>query len=83
MISKMDDYQKGYAEGYNAGFRAGLEAGKTIQPSNPLWNTKPYCRVCGMDFSKPMGYVCYNSNCPTKVTCSSQISYTWGSNTTK
>lgn len=67
-------YDKGYADGYNDGFRAGLEAGKGLKsPSNPIWpdiDNKPRCRVCGMDFSKPMGYVCFNDKCPSKVTCS-------------
>jgi len=67
-----------YAKGYNDGFRAGLEAGKTIQPSNPLWDNKPQCRVCGMVFDKVMGYVCMHNNCPSRVTCSNEISYSFG-----
>lgn len=78
MSDERETYEYGFAQGYNAGFRAGLEAGKTIQPSNPLWNNKPYCKVCGMDFSKPMSYVCMHDKCPSKVTCFNNISYSFG-----
>lgn len=29
----------------------------------------PTCSVCGMTFNGPMGYVCMNPGCPSKVTC--------------
>ena len=61
-----------YARGYNDGFRAGVEAGKELKaPSYPTWPTPKGCSVCGMVFEvgKAYGYVCGNSNCPSKVTC--------------
>jgi hypothetical protein len=63
-----------WREGYRQGYKDGLEEGKKINPnplfpSNPV-NEKPYCKICGMEFSKPMGYVCYHPQCPGKVSCS-------------
>lgn len=57
-----------WKDGYQQGFKDGYELGKKVP--NPLWDNKPYCRVCGMDFSKPMAYSCFNDRCPTKITCS-------------
>jgi len=30
---------------------------------------KSWCVVCGIDMSKPIGYVCQNPNCPSRITC--------------
>lgn len=35
----------------------------------PVCTTKTSCRVCGIDAAHAMGYVCNNSNCPTRITC--------------
>jgi len=62
-----------WKDGYQQGFKDGYELGKRWQqPSipNPLWDNKPYCKVCGIDFSKPMGYVCQHPQCPSRITCS-------------
>jgi hypothetical protein len=37
-------------------------------PSNP-WVAVQRCPVCNMSWEGPMGYVCNNPNCPSRVTC--------------
>lgn len=76
-----------YAKGYNDGFRAGLEAGKELKspPQKPpnLWPEYPSenkgyaCKVCGMFFEagKAYGYACMHSKCPTRLTCTSSVTY--------
>jgi len=76
-----EDWARGYKEGFEAGYKMGREL--NAPPSLPLWpqpqqpynvpNTKgTSCTVCGMfwETGKAYGYVCGNSNCPSKVTCS-------------
>lgn len=82
-------YDLGYAAGYDAGFKAGMAAGQGVhaypaRPYNPneIWGQpKGYtCPVCNMFFEagKAYGYCCMNSNCPTRVSCSSNVSYSFG-----
>lgn len=36
----------------------------------PSWlSDNNQCSVCGLEFKGAMGYVCTNSNCPTRITC--------------
>lgn len=38
-------------------------------PQYPSVPVSTLCKVCGIDFAgKAWGYVCYHSNCPTKIT---------------
>lgn len=72
-----------WKDGYQQGFKDGYDLGKRWQQPpvpNPFttlpkegWKPKQSCRVCGMDFSKPMGYVCPHVHCPFSVTCSTTI----------
>jgi hypothetical protein len=38
-----------------------------IEPT--VYTAKTSCRVCGIDAAHAMGYVCNNSKCPTRITC--------------
>lgn len=54
--------EKVYDTGYN-------EAIRTARPYQPVISTQD-CPVCGLGKDgKSMGYVCSNSNCPTRITC--------------
>lgn len=62
-----------YKQGFKDGFQAGVEAARIISLP-PLYTIPPQpvtlpnrCHVCGLDLTKPMGYVCYNNNCPTQT----------------
>jgi hypothetical protein len=35
------------------------------------WSVIQICPVCQIRFDGPMGYVCYQSACPMRVTCTS------------
>lgn len=76
-----DDYKNGYREGFLDGFKSARDNPYMTQPvvpetpyinlpktyqTTPPWNG---CDVCKMPFTKPWGYVCARSNCPTRVTC--------------
>ena len=41
---------------------------KNFEPHRPTSK----CTVCGMKFEGAMGYVCMNTQCPTKVMCRSE-----------
>lgn len=81
-------WRDGYGEGFADGYRKAKQELTQTKPYNPpdLWSdSKPSCRVCGMKFDKPMGYVCMNDKCPSRVTCgvlgethSFKPSYTYG-----
>jgi len=66
-----EDYKRGYREGYQDGLKDGVNmpAHRHFAPPWPRLN-ETKCGVCGMIFEpgKLYGYVCGNSNCPTKVT---------------
>lgn len=78
-----DEYLKGYREGFKDGFETGRKEARLPDPARPIWDQpsplfpqapmqyEPRCPVCGMRWDKPMGYVCNNSSCPSKVTCGS------------
>lgn len=82
-----NQYQEGYAAGYAKGYQDGI-ATNTYQIKTPSWPKPPYpndwmkwpnsssCRVCGMVFElgKAYGFVCGNSNCPSKVISSTTAS---------
>lgn len=38
----------------------------------PIYNNNS-CKVCGMKFDGPMGYVCGRTDCPSGVTCSNAV----------
>mgnify|MGYP006275447879 CR=1 FL=1 len=40
---------------------------RATEKINPI--SAPHCSVCGMNFEKTTGYVCYNMGCPTKISC--------------
>lgn len=66
------DYKEGYKDGFKDGFR---QAREEPQPMPVIPNLTPFvddvrCPVCGMSQNGMMNYVCYNPNCPGKVTCS-------------
>lgn len=45
----------------------------TTYPSpDPSYMQPSSCRVCGMKFDGPMGYVCSRPDCPSGVTCSNE-----------
>lgn len=56
---------------YKVGYEAGVESTKTfpfpnVHPTNPDSHIPPQrCSKCGLDLTKPMGYVCNDSQCPT------------------
>lgn len=67
-----------YAKGFKDGFAAGLEEGKKLAPvisKNPtrlddfVFGSSTACKVCGKDWGQggAWGYVCYNTNCPTRA----------------
>ena len=63
-----------YAKGFKDGFAVGLEEGKKLAAQKPSLNDFVFdspntCQVCGKYFgNNAWGYVCYNTNCPTRVT---------------
>lgn len=81
LVTYRDDHEfviKWLEAAYNVGYRAGIESTIAIptfanfhQP-NPNSHIPPQrCSKCGLDLTKPMGYVCNDSQCPTflRVTC--------------
>jgi len=60
-----DDYKQGYRDG----FKDGMEAAKnqTLLPTNYSLPPVKRCPVCGIDYTTPMSYVCYNQNCPSNI----------------
>lgn len=77
-----EDWSRGYKEGFEAGYKMGKEHNVPTYPTYPTWplpdvlgnppQVKGHsCRVCGMFFEvgKAYGYSCGNSNCPSKVMC--------------
>ena len=52
-----DDYKKGYRDGYRDGL--------ADSSNNVIAYTA--CAVCGLRIDKPMGRVCYHTNCPVRV----------------
>lgn len=58
-----DDYKKGWFDGYQAG-RNSL----SFQPVTPLPVVpgvfNKICGKCGINWERPMGYVCPHSGCP-------------------
>lgn len=40
--------------------------------ADPSYMQPSSCRVCGMKFDGPMGYVCTRTDCPSGVTCSNE-----------
>ena len=63
-----DEYKRGWYDGYQAAKRE-QQINLPPLPYTPPISNNPRCMVCGMEFKNAMGYVCYNPNCPTKVTC--------------
>lgn len=79
-----DEWKKGYSEGFSDGY---MKAYRELTDTKPIpWNqhmTTEWkgCRVCGMKWDKPMGYVCPRSDCPSKITSgpnNPNISYSYG-----
>jgi hypothetical protein len=72
MIGDNDDYKRGYREGYQDGLDAARELYGPLLPVAPVMPKVPErcCIICGIDFSKSMGYICYNTVCPrmTRIT---------------
>jgi hypothetical protein len=68
MAALSDDYIKGFNDGVN------YERHKPEKIIGTGYTDG--CSVCGLKFSGPMGYVCPNNNCPTKVTCTTNTLYT-------
>lgn len=69
-----------WKEGYAKGFQDGYDIAKRElhrSPINPVWpgSEKPYCKVCGMDRTKPMSLVCYHPQCPGRITCNTGQPY--------
>jgi hypothetical protein len=63
-----------YAKGFKDGFAAGLEEGKKLATPKPnlndfVFGSSTACKVCGKDWGQggAWGYVCYNTNCPTRA----------------
>lgn len=75
-----DGYREGYQDGLKDGKKSqDINKNNPItipypyEPNKPIGNTAPItyvhayrCPECGLDFSKPMGYVCPNMKCPTQ-----------------
>lgn len=77
-----EEYRKGYRDGFEDGYeKAKRDLQKTpnpLFPSQPM-QYEPRCPVCGMRWDNPMGYVCMNEKCPTKISCGTgTISTTFG-----
>lgn len=73
------EWREGYKQGFEDGYEKARRDLTDTKPVNPLFNTDPYCKVCGISMKGVMGYVCFHDKCPTKVTCGSpNISYTMG-----
>jgi hypothetical protein len=72
--------QEDYKKGYRDGFIDGVNSVKSHTNNIPSMPIALACYVCGMRFTDsmgrpiPMGYVCNNNNCPSKVTC---VSYSY------
>lgn len=66
-----DDYKRGYREGYQDGMEYARKLYGPVFPAGQELPNVSYtgCKVCGMEFGKPMGYVCPRYECPTKVSC--------------
>lgn len=65
-----DDYRQGYRDGFKDGFESASKTKPVIPNTNDVSNV---CKVCGIDFGKKAwGYVCYNTNCPTGISCQPQ-----------
>jgi hypothetical protein len=62
-------YDQAYWQGYND--RAILD----LNNFQPLAGAKfKGCQVCGLDMTKgAWGYVCPRDDCPTRITCKSQV----------
>lgn len=71
------EWREGYSQGFSDGYEKAKRDFTDTKPYSPpeLWpeintvNPKPGCRVCGIKWDKPMGYVCPRSDCPSKITC--------------
>ena len=68
MSEDIDDFRAGYKAGFADGFREGMRALATL-PTTQI-QTLPvlianHCPTCGIDWSKPTGYVCGRADCPT------------------
>lgn len=57
---------------YNVGYKAGFESAIVIPTFSNFHQPNPNshiplqrCSKCGLDLTKPMGYVCNDSQCPT------------------
>jgi hypothetical protein len=67
----IDDYKQGYRDGFKDGMKAVKEQNESAFPVLPTMPKCPVCAidkncpVCGIDFTRAMGYVCYNASCPT------------------
>lgn len=48
---------------YECGYR------EAIRNSHPFENDNRFnrCHVCGIEYNKSMGYVCYNNKCPNGI----------------
>jgi hypothetical protein len=72
-----DEYKKGYREGFDDGFKSAerlLSRGVMPGPAQPFSGDYCGCQVCGMSWKDgPMGYVCSRSDCPTRVTCRTEV----------
>ena len=72
-MSESSDYKRGWYDGYQAAKRE-QQINLPPLPYTPSINNIPRtrCPVCGMEFGTgAWGYVCYNPNCPTKITAQS------------
>lgn len=82
-----ETYKRGYRDGFEDGYR--LAQTKLPKPGHtpnvlPELDERPRCRVCGLTFDGPMGYVCPNDRCPSRVWYGSQTpTYTYGMITAK
>ncbi len=70
-VHSSDDYERGYRQGYQDGLD---NARKIYDPYMPVAPVLPStlnnsCKICGIKLDRVMNYVCYNSGCPTRVTC--------------
>ena len=76
-----DEYSWGYRNGYRNGFADGMQEGqKSVElPNAPDLSEKPRCRVCGITFDGPFGYVCTHNKCPSRISWGTlPITYTFG-----
>ena len=70
------DWKDGFAEGFREGYEAANNQKVTRPYMPPPLNVKTHCDFCGLDLTKPSGYVCYNNSCTHSMRVTSVVGAT-------